>query len=266
MSTTLTKGLRLLEALCNAREPIGITDLARSINMNLSAVQRLLGTLVKLGYAEQIAKSRKYCATLMTWEIGAQLLRDNIYRRAVHPILRHAAHSTGYTAYFILNNAPFATYFDKVEGVKGLTYSTELGTSVPIAATAAGMAIVAFLTPEECAKLATPVVRGTTEFPGFDPSELADRIADLRQRRYTTSESGFRKGVNSVAAPVWGSDGSVCGSIAVTADENELNVEKFPSVGVEVVRWAEEATLVLGGVPYPQAFYKQNGEPGVGAG
>lgn len=257
MSTTLTKGLKLLEALCVAREPIGITELSRNIDMNLSAVQRLLGTLVKLGYAEQIAKSRKYRATLTTWEIGAQVLRDNVYRRAVHPILRHAAHSTGYTAYFILNNAPFVTYFDKVEGPKGLTYSSELGTSVPIAVTAAGMAIVAFLAPEECAKLGSPaVLLGTVEFPGLNVSELADRIADLRQRRYATSESGFRKGVNSVAAPVWGSDGRVCGSIALTADENELKVDKFAAVGVDVVRWAEEATIVLGGVPYPQAFYK----------
>ena len=198
------KGLKLLEALCLAREPVGITDLSRSIDMNLSAVQRLLGTLVKLGYAEQIAKSRKYRSTLMTWEIGAQVLRDNIYRRALHPILRHAAHSSGYTAYFILNNTPFVTYFDKVEGPKGLTYSTELGTSVPIAATAAGMAIVAFLTPEQCANLAAPAVRGTTEYRGLDLAELADKIADVRRRRYATSESGFRKGVNSVAAPVGG--------------------------------------------------------------
>jgi IclR family KDG regulon transcriptional repressor len=256
MSTTLTKGLKLLEALCIAREPVGITELSRNIDMNLSAVQRLLSTLVKLGYAEQFAKSRKYRATLMCWEIGAQVLRDHIYRRAVHPILRHAAHSTGYTAYFILNNAPFVTYFDKVEGTEGLTYSSELGTSVPIAATAAGMAIVAFLTPDECTKLATPAMRGTIEYRGLDLSELTDKIAELRRRRYATSESGFRKGVNSVAAPVWGSDGKVCGSIALTADENELKAEKFPPLGVEVVRWAEEATLVLGGVPYPQAFYK----------
>ncbi len=184
------------------------------------------------------------------------MLRDNIYRRALHPILRHAAHSTGYTAYFILNNAPFVTYFDKVEGPKGLTYSSELGTSVPIAATAAGMAILAFLTPDECVRLAAPATRGTIEFRGLHLAELTDRIADVRRRRYATSESGFRKGVNSVAAPVWGGDGRVCGSIALTADENELKPEKFPALGVEVVRWADEATLVLGGVPFPQAFYK----------
>lgn len=256
MSTTFGKGLKLLEALCVAREPVGITDLSRSIGMNLSAVQRLLGTLVKLGFAEQVTNSRKYRATLLTWEIGAQVLRDNVFRRAVHPVLRHAAHSCGYTAYFILNNAPFVTYFDKVEGPKGLTYSSELGTSIPIGATAAGMAIIAFLSPDEYAQLTVPAVRHTVQFPGLDLSALTEKIADLRQRRYATSESGFRKGVNSVAAPIWGSDGKVCGSIAITADENELKSEKFIAIGAEVVRWAEEATLVLGGVPYPQAFYK----------
>jgi DNA-binding IclR family transcriptional regulator len=254
MSTTLAKGMRLLEALCYAREPVGITALAQQIDMNLSAVQRLLGTLVQLGYAEQV-KSRKYRATLLTWEVGAQVLRDNVLRRSIHPILRHAAHTTGYTAFFMLNNAPFATYFDKVEGKNGLTYSSELGTSVPITATASGLAITAFLTPDARQRLGTAAERGTIEFQPVDLAAMEAQIAEIRNRRYATSESGFRKGVNSVAAPVWGEDGKVCGSIALTADENELKIDDFVSVGQKVVRWADEATIVLGGEPYPQDFY-----------
>ena len=254
MSTTLAKGLRLLEALCHAREPVGITALAQQIDMNLSAVQRLLGTLVQLGYAEQV-KSRKYCATLMTWETGAQVLRDNVLRRSVHPILRHAAHGTGFTAFFMLNNAPFATYFDKVEGKNGVTYSSELGRSVPITATASGLAITAFLGAEGRQKLGEPSLRGSVQFRPIDLQSLDERITEIRKRRFATSESGFRKGVNSVAAPVWGEGGTVCGSIALTADEHELRVEDFASVGLQVIRWADEATIVMGGVPYPQDFY-----------
>lgn len=254
MSTTLAKGIRLLEALCYAREPVGITALAEQVDMNLSAVQRLLGRLVQLGYAEQV-KSRKYRATLLTWEIGAQVLRDNVLRRSIHPILRQAAHTTGYTAFFMLNNAPFVTYFDKVEGKSGLVYSSELGTSVPITATASGLAITAFLTPEARLKLSVPALRGTIEFRAVDVVSLEARIAEIRDRRYATSESGFRKGVNSVAAPVWGSDGEVCGSFALTADENELKTDDFIAIGQKIVRWADEATLILGGEPYPQDFY-----------
>jgi DNA-binding IclR family transcriptional regulator len=58
-----------------------------------------------------------------------------------------------------------------------------------------------------------------------------------------------------VAAPVWADDGKVCGSIALTADENELKTDDFVAVGQKVVRWADEATIVLGGEPYPQDFY-----------
>lgn len=256
MSTTLTKGLKLLRTLCLTPGAIGITDLARATEMNLSAVQRLLGSLIELGYAEQDTKSRKYRATLMTWEIGAQVLRDNSHYRAVHPVLRRAAQSTGYTAYFILNNTPFVTYFDKVEGPQGLTYSSILGTSVPIGVTAAGLAIIAFLTTAQCESLSKPAKRGAVEFNRIDLAKLSEQIATVRERRYATSESGFRKGVNSVAAPVWGPDGLVCGSIALTADEHELKVDRFPTLGQEVVRWAEEATIILGGVPYPRAFYQ----------
>ena len=255
LSTTLAKGLKLLEVLCLTREAVGITELAKSAEMNLSAVQRLLSTLVELGYAEQDERTRKYQATLATWETGAQVLRDNSYLRAVHPVLRQAAQSTGYTAYFIMNNAPFVTYFDKVEGPQGLTYSSILGTSVPINLTAAGLAIISFLTPGEIDVLSRPAARGAARFDGFNLVDIETRIAAVRERRYATSESGFRKGVNSVAAPVWGNDGSVCGSIALTADEHELKVEQFTTLGQKIVRWAEEATIALGGTPYPRSFY-----------
>mgnify|MGYP001110744790 FL=1 len=255
MSSTFAKGLRLLEALCLAREPIGITALARDLDMNLSAVQRLLGTLVAAGYVEQ-TQDRKYQATLLTWEIGAQVLRDNVYRRAVHPILRRAAHTTGFTAFFMLNNVPFATYFDKVEGRNGVTYSSELGTSVPITATASGLAITAFLNPQQRQKLLKEVKRGMIVYVPGDQQALEETTAQIRDQRYATSQSGFRKGVNSVAAPVWNENNEVCGSIALTADENELRAEHFEEVGRAVVRWAEEATVSLGGFPYPKEFYE----------
>lgn len=254
MSSTLAKGLRLLDALCHAREPIGITALARDIDMNLSAVQRLLGTLVSLGYAEQV-QGRKYQATLLTWETGTQVLRDNIYRRSIHPILRHAAHSTGYTAFFMLNNVPFATYFDKVEGRNGLTYSAELGTSVPITATASGLAITAFLDADQRQKLSLRASRGAIQYTPSDNELLDETLSKIRDQRYATSQSGFRKGVNSIAAPVWRENKTVCGSIALTADENEMKAENFAEVGRVVVRWADEATVLLGGIPYPQDFY-----------
>ena len=255
MSATLGKGLRLLEALCLAREPVGITALSREIDMNLSAVQRLLGTLVALGYAEQV-QGRRYRATLMTWEIGAQVLRGDSIRRSVHPILRQAAHTTGYTAFFMMNNVPFATYFDKVEGKNGLIYSAELGTTVPIGATASGLAIAAFLDASQREKLLTPAKRSQVEYiPPTDSASFEATLATIRDQRYATSQSGFRKGVNSIAAPVWIENGSVCGSIALTADENELKADDFAELGRVVVRWADEATVQLGGIPYPQDHY-----------
>ena len=257
MSTTLAKGLKLLEVLCQAREAVGITELAKMADLNLSAVQRLLKTLVSLDYVSQDRSSRKYQATLLTWEIGCQQLRDNPYYRTIHPILRQAAHSTGYTALFIQNNSPFVTYFDKVEGPRGATYSSHLGSSVPIGITAAGLAITAFLGPKALAHLAQPAKRGTAEFSGLNLACLAEKIATIREQRYATSSSGFRKGVNSVAAPVWGADDTVCGAIALTADEHELKIDDFSEVGQKVVQWSLQASTSLGGTPYPQAFYQR---------
>ncbi|PJR09878.1 IclR family transcriptional regulator [Sinorhizobium meliloti] len=256
MSLTARKALRLMEALCAAREPLGITELARQMELNLSAVQRLLGTLVEMGYAHQVSGSRKYRATLLMWEVGSKVLAENQTRRNLHPILRQAAHQTGFNAFFVLNNCPFITYFDRVEGHIGLTYSAEMGSSLPMTRTAGGLAISAFLPPHDLEKLFAPAQRGTVGFQPPDREEMMKRIAPVRERRYATSESGMRRGVNSIAAPVWQNDGSICGSITLTADESDLPPSRFAEFGQKVVRWAEEATATLGGQPFPASFYQ----------
>jgi len=251
MSLTARKALRLQETLCAAAEPMGITELARQMELNISAVQRLLAMLVELGYAEQDPVSRKYKASLLMWEIGSRVLAQNQTRRSLHPILRQAAHQTGFNAFFVLNNCPFITYFDRVEGHIGLTYSAEMGSSLPMTQTAGGLAIAAFLPQDDFAKLFQESRRGTVIYHPVDKETFLERVRVIRQRRFATSESGVRRGVNSIAAPVWASDGEICGSITLTADERDMPPERFSEFGLKVIRWAEEATATLGGQPYP---------------
>ena len=131
-----------------------------------------------------------------------------------------------------------------------------MGSSLSMTQTAGGLAIAAFLPAQDFEKFFTKAVRGTAHFQPADRNKLLERVEVVRERRYATSESGVRRGVNSIAAPVWQKDGSICGSITLTADEHDLPPERFTEFGQRVVRWAEEATATLGGQPYPASFYE----------
>lgn len=64
MSTTIRKGLRVIEYLAHAGGPRGISEIARRIGMNKSAVQRIISTLKETGYVEKAPDTAKYRLTL----------------------------------------------------------------------------------------------------------------------------------------------------------------------------------------------------------
>lgn len=255
MSQTLMKGLRVLEALAHSTTPVGISELARRIDMNQSAVQRLLNTLVDAGYARQADGSRKYQLTYSLWELGLRSVEDNEMRRMLRPTLRLGAQLTGLTCFFALAAFPFVVYLDRVEGPRGRPHSAEPGRKVPITATASGRAIFPFLSADMRASLAHPTTDATgfLPFPGLPLDQIEAITETVRKNRYATSMSGMRKGMNSVAAPVWSKASEPVGAIVLTSGDTELRQQDFPGVGARVLELAEEATISLGGSSFRNA-------------
>lgn len=252
MSQTLTKGLRVIEALAHSNQPRGITELSRMLDMNQSAVQRLVNTLVDQGYARQAEGTRKYRLTQTLWELGQRSVEDNALRRLLRPTLRLGAHVTGMTCFFAIETFPFVVYFDRVEGPRGRPHSAEPGRKVPITATASGRAIFPYLPAERRALLAHPATdrTGFVHFPGLERQIIDQITRQVRRDRYAFSASGMRKGMNSVAAPVWSKAPEPLGAIVLTSSETELRAADFPEYGARVLELAEEATISLGGAAF----------------
>ncbi|GAB5468357.1 MAG: IclR family transcriptional regulator [Rhodospirillales bacterium] len=255
MSTTIRKGLQVLQYLAYAERPQGMSEIARAIDLNKSAVQRILNTLHATDYVEKAPGTSKYQLTLSIWELGSHVVERHEARRLLHPILRFGAQNSGYTAFLVYRSFPFVVYLDKVEGAQGRPYSAEPGSRIPINATAAGKAVLAYLPDETLADLA----RDQTDWTGFlpfvpcDPDALREELAEVREMRYATSEGGLKQGVNSVAAAIWWREEEPYGSVVLTADAQNLPQERFAEIGALVAGMADDATAALGGANLKQA-------------
>jgi IclR family KDG regulon transcriptional repressor len=249
MSTTVIKGLQIIETLARNADPMGLTEISRALDMNQSAVQRILGVLTERGYVERPAGSRKYQLSLAIWELGSEVIEHHQHRRLVHPILRFAAQSTGFTAFLTYLDHPFLVYLDKVEGTHGRAHSTEPGSRIPVHRTAAGKAVLAYLPDQQLNQLAKPQKdwTGFLNFEATNLDSLRQELSEIRQRRYAISQSGLTRGVNSIAAPIWSSSSVPFGSIALTAEERDMPATAFQELGEKLIGLAREATIALGG-------------------
>lgn len=253
MSSTLIKCIRVLEALAESESARGISELARDIKLDKSAVQRIFQTLAAEGYIEKESGSTNYKPTLRLWELGSRVINGNEMRRLLHPILRYAAKTSGMTAYFAKADFPDVIYLDKAEGERGRPNSSDPGRRIPMHLAASGRAILAFLDQHRLSQ----VLSSVTKQDGFGEQyaeQLKGDLVLIRQRFYACTERASVTRINSIASPVWDNSGEMpAGSIVLTSDSATLPSSEFERFGLLTISIAEQATRVLGG-HYPVAI------------
>lgn len=250
--TSLGRSLHILEAVVRSHTPRGISELARELGVDKSAVQRAFFALTQAGYLEKEPGGTRYRPTLHIWELGTHVIARHEACRLVHPMLRYGAKLTGLTAYFAWEVAPEVIYLDKVEGEQGRMNSSLPGRRVAMYKTAAGQSVLAFLTAERCDALIERWVQETQDSPTpVQRDALRALLAGVRQRLYAQSCNGTFAQVHGVAAPIWARGVEPIGSLVLVGETQTLPEADFPKVGNIAVSLAEEATRALGG-NYPE--------------
>lgn len=244
MDSTIVKGLRVLEALAASDQPRGISDLAREISLNKSNVQRIIGTLVALGYVEKDVPTARYMATLRAWEFGIRVLHRNQVRRAAQPYLRSLFEKLNESVFLCVPDGGDILYLDKMESAAPVRISSQIGSRAPAARTAGGKSILAYQ-PEEAVERAVASAKAHFNIANVDPAQLRQELAKIRVDGFAISESGYRPGVNSVAAAIVRKDGAVAGSIAVTGPMERLGPERLRTYAPDIVNAATRISEAL---------------------
>ena len=243
MDTTTVKGFQLLERLAQSDAPRGVSDLARETDLTKSNVQRILATLTSLGYVGKERQTNRYFATLKTWEVGNRVLqRDRILRTAASAMKILRA-ETGETTVLCILDETDVVYIDKHESENPIRLSCAVGSRLPAYSTATGRVIVAFRSSAE-RQTVIDLYDAQPDVPRYN---LADRFKQIRAKGIDLSEGGYRAGVNSIAAPIHGADGTVIASIAVTGPEERLPPRRLADL---IPKLMDAATRVSGALGF----------------
>lgn len=242
MDTTTQKGFRILELLATSDAPRGISELSRETSLTKSNLQRILATLCDLGYAEKDEGSNRYYATLRLWEMGIPVLLRNRIVRAARASLKSLRAASGETSVLCIRECDEVIYLDKIESESPIRLSCAVGTRLPLYSVASGRVIAAYLPEAERLDIVGAYNRSGTDHK-YDMNE---RLAQIRKRGYDTSESGYRAGINSIAAPIFGEGGTVSAAIAISGPEERLTPEGLLALLPMLMDEASKISSALG--------------------
>jgi DNA-binding IclR family transcriptional regulator len=145
------------------------------------------------------------------------------------------------------------TFVGAIESQQPVRYAYDFrGTSSPLNAGAAGLAILAFLTRAEQERVLSRPLEAITDRTVVDPQRLRELLADVHERGYSCTTGERTPGCTGLAAPVRAPGGRVLGAIVLNMPATRFDPSRELALAEAVIRCADAILRELEG-PEPRS-------------
>jgi DNA-binding IclR family transcriptional regulator len=203
------RAFAILDAI-RAEGPLTLTDAVERTGLNKSTAYYLLQALAARHIVELEEETRRYRLGVGLIELGAAasdgVTDVGLAKRYLAELLERL--EVTIVLYQRLGPTEIALV-DKLERVSRVRITLPLGTRIPIQGGSFGRAFLAFDEPSAIDAALSGGLRPFTPRSVVDPEVFRGELAEVRQRGWAVDHEGFALGVSTVAAPIFGPDGSV---------------------------------------------------------
>jgi DNA-binding IclR family transcriptional regulator len=228
---------------------IGVSRIARELDLSKAVVHRILQSLAARGMVELDPERREYRLGPAAAALGARALRDSDLRGASLDVLRRLRDEVGETATLSSLVPHGRVYLDQFEGVHEIKMTVELGRRFPLHAGSSGKCVLAFLPPQQIDELLGAPLARLTEHTVVDPAALRAELAEIRARGWARSGGERQSDAGSVAAPIFNVAGSVVGAISVCGPRYRVTGEFVDRIAPRLTAAAAEISHRMGARP-----------------
>jgi len=242
---SVDRALTVLEILAR-QGAAGVTEVGRELGVHKSTAFRLLAALESRGFVEQAASRGTYQLGFAVVRLaGAAVAQLDLARESSRACEQLAA-DLGETVNVAVLDQGWATNVSQVRGAASVASANWVGQRTPLHATSSGKVLLAFAPAEvRAAALAQPVERFTPNTI-TDPAVLDDALAKIRIDGWGYTEEEYEIGLNAVAAPVRGADGSVIAALSAAGPAYRLTPASFAQVAAQVVAAGSDISQRMG--------------------
>ena len=223
---SIEKAMAVFFFIANGKEPAGISQLARQLNLSIGAAQRVTFTLEKLGFLKKLQNKQGYILGHKAWGLGLALVRDIDLRNIAHPYLEELSGKIGETVNLAILEGTDIVYLDRIKTEQILNINLNIGSRLPAYCSSMGKAIMAFLPEEEVCELLDKVeMEAFTENTPTDKEKLLDYLKEVRRQGFAINAAEINVGVMSVATPIRGSSGKVVAAVNIAIPSSRVTLQ-----------------------------------------
>jgi IclR family acetate operon transcriptional repressor len=216
MLQSVATALTVFEAVA-LHQPIGVSDLARTLGLSKSTVQRCLVTLQQTGWLRpESAQSSRWVITAKSFTLGRNAGDTADLVSSARPVMETLREQTGESIHLVIADGSNAVLLERLESPRAVRVFVRLGESGPLHLTATGKAILAFSRPEIRDGYLSRGLAGLTPHSITDPAELRRELDRIRACGYAISVNERSEGASAIAAAVLNCAAPVAAAISIS--------------------------------------------------
>ena len=219
----LDRAFAVLDLLSESDTPLGLAQVAQSLQLHKSTAHRFLMVLERHRMVERTA-SGKFRLGLRLFDFGNRAIEQYDLRDRAQPHLRRLVAETEETAHLCILEAARVIYIDKIEPARSVRMITRIGASNPVYCTSVGKAILAFL-PEERA---------------------ADIIRKLRFERFTHRTIATTEALRCIAVPILDAQRLPVAAVSVSGPSFRVTAQKLPAIANQLLQCVRGISVDMG--------------------
>lgn len=218
------------------------TDIARSLDLPIPTVHRILTALRRRGYVSQHAETKRFRLGAAALQLGDRARAVVDLRSVAMPELRWLASVTGETALLtvLTPQRERAVCLERVEAAHPLRLSVSPGRQLPLHAGASQKVLLAFLDEEELERIIDVGLEHLCGATITDPRLLRDELAKIRRRGWASSFEETNVGVWGIAVPVLNAHAEIVCAVGIAGPSARLTSSRV-SIDLRQVHTAARA-------------------------
>jgi len=242
----LDRAFAVLDLLGESDIPLGLAQVAASLQLHKSTAHRFLMVLERHRMVERTA-SGKFRLGLRLYDLGNRAIEQYDLRDRAQPHLRRLVAETEETAHLCILEAARVIYLDKIEPARSVRMITRIGASNPVHCTAVGKAMLSFLPEERAADVLRRI-----RFERFTPHTIATvealraEMEKTRRRGYAVDDEELEEGLRCIAVPLLDAQRLPVAAVSISGPSFRVTAQKLPLIANQLLQCVRGISTDMG--------------------
>ena len=242
----LRKAMEVLDLFGGERRELGVLEVAALLGRPKSTTSRWLAEMEKAGFLERDVASGRYRISMRLAALGELARQSTSVQRLARPALEALTAETGETSNLVVLSGKEAVNIEVVESPRPVKHTGWIGRRMPLHATSAGKALIAWLPPKQIRALIKGPLTRQARRTITSVAEYMRELEQVRALGYATAAAELEDDLSAVAAPVFDYAGGVAGALTISAPISRVPRDALAGLAPAVIKAAREVSAALG--------------------